>query len=42
MIVAVGIARGFSGLDLIERLALGAVLVLTTVLGAALLPQRRR
>lgn len=36
VIVAVGITRGFSGLDLIERLALAAVLVLTTILGAAL------
>lgn len=34
-IVLVGITRGFSGLDLMERLALIAVLVLTTVLGAA-------
>jgi hypothetical protein len=34
-IVAVGVARGFHGLDLIERAALIAVLVLTTALGAA-------
>ncbi len=37
LIVLVGITRGFSGLDLMERFALGAVLVLTTVLGAAYL-----
>lgn len=36
IIVAVGIFRGFTGLDLMERLALGAVLVLTTVFGGAL------
>jgi hypothetical protein len=36
-IVLVGVTRGFRGLDLMERLALGAVLVLTTVLGAAYL-----
>ena len=35
-IVLVGVTRGFRGLDLMERLALGAVLVLTTVLGGAL------
>jgi hypothetical protein len=35
IIVLVGVTRGFSGLHLMERLALGAVLVLTTVLGAA-------
>ena len=35
-IIAIGITRGFKGLDLIERLALAAVLTLTTVLGAAL------
>lgn len=34
-ITAVGIVRGFGGLELLERLALGAVLVLTTVLGGA-------
>ncbi|MEO7196979.1 MAG: hypothetical protein ABIZ50_00750, partial [Solirubrobacterales bacterium] len=36
VIVTIGIARGFKGLDLIERVALLAVLGLTTVLGAAL------
>ena len=36
VIVLVGVTRGFKGLDLIERIALGTVLVLTTVLGAAL------
>ncbi len=36
VIVGVGVARGFSGLDRLERLALAAVLVLTTVLGVAL------
>ncbi len=36
LIVAVGVFRGFSGLDLMERIALGAVLVLTTVFGGAL------
>jgi hypothetical protein len=36
LIVAVGIVRGFAGLEIMERAALGAVLVLTTVLGAAL------
>ena len=35
-IVTVGVTRGFKGLDLIERVALVAVLTLTTVLGAAL------
>ncbi len=35
-ITAVGVLRRFAGLDLLERLALGAVLALTTVLGAAL------
>lgn len=34
-IVAVGVTRGFGGLDWLERVALAAVLVLTTVLGAA-------
>ena len=34
IIVLVGVTRGFRGLDLMERLALGAVLVLTTLLGA--------
>ncbi len=37
IIILVGITRGFSGLDLTERLALGAVLLITTVLGAAYL-----
>jgi hypothetical protein len=36
LIVAVGVTRGFPGLDLLERAALAAVLVLTTVLGGAL------
>lgn len=36
LIVFVGIIRGFRGLDLTERLALGAVLLLTTVLGGTL------
>ncbi len=36
LITAVGVRRGFSGLDRIERLALGTVLVLTAVLGGAL------
>ena len=34
-IVLVGLTRGFAGLDLMERLALGAVLVLTTAIGIA-------
>lgn len=34
-IVGVGIVRGFAGLELMERLALIAVLAITTVLGAA-------
>lgn len=37
LIVCVGIFRGFHGLDLLERFGLAAVLVLTTVLGGALL-----
>lgn len=36
LIAAIGITRGFHGLDRLERMALGAVLVLTTILGAAL------
>ncbi|MBK8295101.1 MAG: hypothetical protein IPK93_10145 [Solirubrobacterales bacterium] len=36
LITTVGIARGFSGLDLMERLALAAVLVIVTLLGGAL------
>ena len=35
LIVLVGLFRGFGGLDMTERLALGAVLALTTALGAA-------
>ena len=35
-IVTVGIVRGFGGLELMERLALMAVLAITTALGAAL------
>lgn len=37
LIVLVGVFRGFGGLDLLDRLALGAVLVLVTGLGATLL-----
>lgn len=37
VIIGVGVIRGFSGLDLMERVALAAVLVLTTILGAGLL-----
>ena len=36
IIAGVGIFRGFSGLDLMERIALVAVLILTTVFGGAL------
>ena len=36
-IVAVGVLRGFQGLDLLERIALIAVLILTTVLGVTFL-----
>ena len=36
VIVVVGITRGFDGLDLLDRVALATVLVLTTVLGGAL------
>jgi hypothetical protein len=36
LILGVGIVRGFAGLDMMERAALIAVLVLTTVLGGAL------
>jgi hypothetical protein len=36
LIVLVGVTRGFRGLDLMERVALSAVLFLTTVLGGAL------
>ena len=36
-IVAVGVTRGFGGLDLLERVAVIAVLMLTTVLGVAFL-----
>ncbi len=35
-IIGVGIFRGFHGLDLLERIGLAAVLVLTTVLGGVL------
>ncbi len=37
VIVLVGVTRGFAGLDLMERIALIAVLVLTTLLGASYL-----
>lgn len=37
LIVVVGIVRGFSGLDKLDRVTLAAVLGLTTVLGATLL-----
>ncbi len=37
IIVAVGVTRGFRGLDLLERVALSAVLVITAGLGGALL-----
>ena len=37
IVVAVGVFRGFRGLDVMERLALIAVLALTTVLGVAFL-----
>ncbi len=37
VIVAVGVVRGFAGLDLLDRVSLGTVLVLTLVLGAVLL-----
>lgn len=36
-IVAVGITRGFRGLDQLDRLALGSVLILVTLLGGTLL-----
>ncbi len=36
VIVAVGVLRGFHGLDVLERIALATVLALTVVLGAAL------
>lgn len=36
LITGVGVVRGFDGLEFLERLALGAVLVLTTALGGAL------
>lgn len=36
-ILLIGILRGFHGLEIMDRIALGAVLVLITVLGAALL-----
>lgn len=37
VIVVIGIVRGFSGLDKLDRVTLAAVLALTTVLGATLL-----
>jgi hypothetical protein len=37
VIVMVGVIRGFEGLDRLDRFTLGAVVVLTTVLGATLL-----
>ncbi len=37
IIVLVGVTRGFSGLDLMERIALVTVLILTTVLGTSYL-----
>lgn len=37
VIVVIGIVHGFAGLDKLDRVTLGAVLVLTTVLGATLL-----
>ncbi|WP_354576856.1 hypothetical protein [Frigoribacterium sp. UYMn621] len=37
LIIAIGIFRGFTGLDRLDRISLAAVLVLTTVLGAVLL-----
>ncbi len=39
LITFVGISRGFTGLDLMERLALGAVMALTTVLGVTYFAQ---
>ncbi len=36
LIVAIGVARGFAGLDRLDRVSLAAVLVLTTVLGVTL------
>jgi hypothetical protein len=36
LIVGVGVTRGFGGLDLMDRVAVGTVLILTTVLGGAL------
>ncbi len=37
LIVAIGVVRGFAGLDRLDRVSLVAVLVLTTVLGGVLL-----
>ncbi|MBG0738022.1 hypothetical protein IV500_01035 [Paeniglutamicibacter antarcticus] len=37
LIIAIGIFRGFKGLDRLDRISLAAVLLLTTVLGAVLL-----
>lgn len=39
LILALGLTGGFSGLDLAERLSLGAVLVIVSVLGATLFVQ---
>lgn len=36
LIVAIGVTRGFSGLDKLDRISLGVVLTLTTVLGVTL------
>ncbi|AZI56813.1 hypothetical protein EH165_00120 [Nakamurella antarctica] len=37
VIVAIGVARGFRGLDRLDRISIAAVLLLTTVLGGVLL-----
>lgn len=37
LIVAIGVLRGFRGLDLLDRFALGSVLILVTLLGGTLL-----
>ncbi|MEV4420577.1 hypothetical protein AB0L40_11470 [Patulibacter sp. NPDC049589] len=37
LIIGIGVTRGFAGLDLLDRVSLGAVLILTMVLGATLL-----
>ena len=36
LLVTIGVTRGFSGLDVIDRISLGVVLALTVVLGATL------